>query len=69
MTMAYLISVSDLYRPGQVVMQTQAELFLSRAIEYEKRAALNRCNCTLRIMLLRLADYCRQISKQAGRKD
>ncbi len=50
-------------------MQTQAELFLNRAIECEKRASQNQESGTLKTTLLTLADYYRQISKQASRQN
>ncbi len=48
-------------------MHSQAQLFIIRAVEYEKRAAQNRDVVgTLRLTLLQLADYYRQIAKQAS---
>jgi hypothetical protein len=49
-------------------MQTQAQMFMNRAKEYEKRAAQNR-DGKLRFTLLRLADYYREMSKQASRQN
>ena len=48
-------------------MQTQAELFLNRAIECEKRAARYH-EGPLRSNLLKLAEYYRKFSKEAGAK-
>ena len=48
-------------------MQTQAQMFMNRAKEYEKRAAQNR-DGKLRFTLLKLADYYRQMSKQASQR-
>jgi hypothetical protein len=45
-------------------MQTQAELFLARAIECEKRAAKSH-EGKLRSDLLKLAEYYRSLSKRA----
>jgi hypothetical protein len=45
-------------------MQTQAELFLARAIECEKRAVEYR-DGKMRFNLLKLAEYYRSLSKKA----
>ena len=46
-------------------MQTQAQIFLNRAIELENRAAKHN-DGTLEDNLLKLAEYYRQLSEQAN---
>jgi hypothetical protein len=49
-------------------MQTQAKLFLARAIQCEKRAAQYR-EGKVRLNLLKLAEYYRSLSKRANARN